>query len=118
MASEAIGHVRCPWCASQKMRVSLDKGGKVTVTCSACHFQGFARGPLADMSIRQAMTPVQKAPAPVEPAPGQAIEVGDALTVAAERAAIKAAAQAEPVVKVEEKQPEAKPARKAGAFGW
>jgi hypothetical protein len=41
------------------MRVSLTKGGKVSVMCSACHFQGFARGQLSDMAIRQSMMPVE-----------------------------------------------------------
>jgi len=59
MANDAIGYMRCmTGCGSHRMRVSLSKGGKVTVMCSACHFQGFARGQLADMCIRQAMTPV------------------------------------------------------------
>lgn len=82
MANEAIGHVKCPWCSSKRMRVALDKGGKICVTCSACHFQGFARGALSDMSIRQAMTPVERMPAPPEPPQGQAIEVPGALEAA------------------------------------
>ena len=119
MANEAIGHVRCPWCTSAKMRVSLTKGNGLCVTCSACHFQGFARGQLAEMSIRQAMTPVAKLPAPPEPAPGQAIEAPGALSVAEERAAVKAAAKAapEPAPKVEEK-PAAPAAKKWGGFTW
>jgi hypothetical protein len=56
------------------MRVSLDKGGKVGVVCSACHFQGFARGQLSDTMIRQSMTPVSRAAMPVPPA-GQEIAV-------------------------------------------
>lgn len=79
MANEAIGHCKCPWCGSKRMRVSLDKKGKVGVVCSACHFQGFARGALSDMAIRQAMVPVERLPAPPEPAPGMAIEAPGAL---------------------------------------
>lgn len=81
MANEAIGHIKCPWCASPRMRVSLDKNGKVGCTCSACHFQGFARGQLSDTLIRQAMTPAR--PAPPEPAPGQEIAVPEGPAVVA-----------------------------------
>lgn len=76
MANDAIGHCRCPWCASKRMRVSLTKGGKVSVMCSACHFQGFARGQLSDMAIRQAMTP-----ATVEPVEAVAVSVETAAPV-------------------------------------
>lgn len=80
MASEAIGQIKCPCCASQKARVSVSKAGRCVVTCNACHFQGFARSDYSDTLIRQGMTPIEKAraaeaaaPRPPEPAPGQEI---------------------------------------------
>lgn len=64
MANEVIGHVRCPWCASNKARVSVTKSGLSAVTCSTCHSQTFARSDYSDTKIRQAMTPVRQQPAP------------------------------------------------------
>lgn len=64
MANEMIGTVRCPWCASDKAKVTVTKSGLCAVTCNACHSQTFARSDYSDTKIRQAMTPAQKQPAP------------------------------------------------------
>lgn len=83
MANEVIGNVRCPWCSSDKARVSVTKSGLCAVTCSACHSQTFARSDYSDTKIRQAMTPVRQQPAPPVAAdpiivPGVVVEANEA----------------------------------------
>lgn len=80
MANEAIGQIKCPCCSSKKARVSVGANGRCYVTCSACHVQMFCRSDYSDTLVRSNMTPVEKAraaesaaPAPVDPAPGEAI---------------------------------------------
>jgi len=73
MANEVIGRVKCAWCGSPKASVSVSKAGLCCVTCRACHAQTFARAAYSDSMIRQAMTPVERAPTMPEPAPGMEI---------------------------------------------
>lgn len=96
MASEAIGRIKCPCCSSGKARVTVSKGGRCVVTCSACHVQMFCRSDYSDTLVRSNMTPIEKiaeaesaAPRPVEPAPGEEIVVPG---VIAEREAVAAVA--------------------------
>lgn len=112
MANEAIGQIKCPCCSSKKARVSVGGNGRCYVTCSACHIQMFCRSDYSDTLVRSNMTPVEKvkaaeaaAPAPVEPAPGEAIAPK---VTAAERK--PKAAHVEPAPKVEPApQPAAQP---------
>lgn len=69
MASEAIGRVKCPICASKRARVSVSAKGLCCVTCNACHCQIFCRSNYSDTLIRQAMTPEAEAQAADDAAP-------------------------------------------------
>jgi len=116
MASEAIGRIKCPICASKRARVSVSAKGLCCVTCNACHCQIFARSNYSDTLIRQGMTPESEvqaaetaAPRPPEPAPGMEIaadrrrqpreKVEKVEPAAVEPAAVEAAPESAPVMK-------------------
>lgn len=125
MANEAIGQIKCPCCASKKARVSVGANGRAYVTCSACHIQMFARSDYSDTLVRANMVPVEKvkaaeaaAPAPVEPAPGEAIAPK---VTAAERKPRAPAVEQAPKVEPEPQPaavPDTAPAKKKSAWDF